>query len=165
MAAGVGIVVILVLGAALLLPLSPVIEVRFTIQTTIDHVEARALDATYSKVNPIKGFSFRNGTMILTSRGATGNYAMTVELRYGDPNQTRWPNPILSRPYSGVGDGSYVLEIGFLHRQEAANVPYIITVDITGAGIQPAEAAFLVYPIEVSLFFPATQWSSCCLVS
>jgi hypothetical protein len=153
MAAGLGIVVILVLGAALLFPLSPVIEVRFTIQTTIDHVEARALDATYSKVNPIKGFSFRNGAMILTSRGATGSYAMTVELRYGDPNATRWPNPILSQRYSGVGDGSYVVQVGFVYRQESANVPYIITVKITGVGIEPAEAVFLVYPDEAGLFY------------
>jgi hypothetical protein len=152
MAAGVGVLVILIVGLALFMPLSPVIEVRFTIQTTLDHVEAKALDANYSKVNLIKGFSFRNGTMILTSRAATGSYAMTVELRYGDPNQTRWPNPILSRPYSGVGDGSYVLEVGFVYRQEAANVPYIITVKITGVGIQPAEVGFLVYPTEASLF-------------
>jgi hypothetical protein len=150
MAAAVAILIILIAGAALFLPLSPVIEVRFTIQTTLGHVEAKVLDATYSKVNPIKGFSFRSGTMILTSRGTTGSYAMTVELRYGDPNQTCWPSPILSQPYSGVGDGSYVLEIGFLYRQEAANVPYIITVKITGAGMQSRVLVldFLVYPIE-----------------
>jgi hypothetical protein len=146
MAAGVGILVILIVGAALFLPLSAVIEVRFTIQTTIDHVEAKSLDATYSKVNLVKGFSFGHGKMILTSRAATGPYSMTVELRYGDPNETRWPNPILSQHYSGVGDGSYVLEVGFVYRQESANVPYIITVKITGVGIQPAEAGFVVYP-------------------
>jgi hypothetical protein len=153
MAAGVGIVVILIVGATLFLSLSPVIEVRFTIQTTLDHVEANALDATYSKVNLIKGFSFSNGAMILTSRATTGSYAMTVELRYGDPNQTRWPNPILSQRYSGVGDGSYVVEVGFVYRQEAASVPYIITVKIAGEGIQPAEADFVVYPTEASLFY------------
>jgi hypothetical protein len=73
-------------------------------------------------------------------------------LGYGDPNQTRRPNPILSRLYSGVGDGSYVLEVGFVYRQEAANVPYIINVKITGVGIQPAEAGFVIYPTEASLF-------------
>jgi hypothetical protein len=147
----VPIAIILVVGLALFLPISPFLYGSFSITTVSGSVEINFITSSYSKVPLVKSYAVFNtpGNLSLPVQPiGQPKYTLTIEIRYGSVEQFQSGKlqPILTKTLSNAADGTYGFEALIFYMQETPSVPYIITVHISGFGIPDTVKSTLITP-------------------
>ena len=145
------ILVVLIIGAAMFLPISPELSGSFSIKTIGASVQIEFGPSSYSKVALIKSYSVYNtkGSLTLPSRPlAQGNYNLTLVVAYGmtDQFQSGQLQPLLTRTFLYAADGTYSFDFLFFYMQETPGVPYIVVVHVSGMGIAETTNSILITP-------------------
>jgi hypothetical protein len=126
---GIGLVLVIIIivgGAVFLVPISPTITASFMIAMQGNQITLNVLGApSYSRVSLFKGFSYGNGNLALITRPISGSLSLTIQIRYANPNQQPWPNPILSQSYTNEGLGTVLSSL----RRFSLNVSVFVVVN------------------------------------
>jgi hypothetical protein len=138
------IVVVLLVGAIFFLPLSPVISGGFSIKSTSfgpqTQVGITLVPASYTRDTVFNSYPAGSGSIFLPVRPSElGNYKVTIQVSYGGAS-------FLTQDFDKIGDGTYGFKVRYIWQQESANVPYIITITVSGEGVQTVSTSFQVYP-------------------
>jgi len=145
------IAIIILVGLALFLPISPFLSGSFSITVMSGSVQISFITSSYSKVPLVRSYSVFNtpGNLSLPVQPiGQARFTLTIEIRYGSVEQFQSGQlaPILTKVLSGAVEGTYGFEALMFYMQETPSVPYIVTIHVSGLGIADTVKSTLITP-------------------
>jgi len=134
------IIVILVAGAAFLLPLSPTISGSFSISTAFDRIDVRLTTISYTRAPLMQSYSAGSGNLSLPVRPSqNGPYTIEIAVKYGS-------TLLLNRTYTRGGEGIYGFKVLFLFERGSDSYNINIRVSVPYSSMQPVEISYRIFP-------------------